>query len=88
MIIAGLYILKTKYNEEKNILHKTHFKLGQTLEPLVLVSSNVTTLTPPTYLPCNLQGVLLLTNGKSYLEVCFTLRCLQRLSYPDLATLL
>ena len=45
-------------------------------------------LTPPTYLPRSLQGVLLLSDGKSYLEVCFTLRCLQRLSVPDLATLL
>ena len=37
--------------------------------------------------PCSLQGVLLLSNGKSSLEGGFTLRCLQRLSVPNLATL-
>ena len=37
--------------------------------------------------PCSLQGVLLLSDGISLLEVGFTLRCLQRLSFPDLATL-
>ena len=37
--------------------------------------------------PCSLQGVLLLSNGISLLEVGFTLRCLQRLSNPDIATL-
>ena len=33
------------------------------------------------------KGSYFFTNGKSYLEVGFTLRCLQRLSAPDLATL-
>ena len=33
-----------------------------------------------------LQGVLLLSNGISHLRGGFTLRCLQRLSLPDLAT--
>ena len=37
--------------------------------------------------PCSLQGVLLLSDGISLLEGGFTLRCLQRLSAPDLATL-
>ena len=37
--------------------------------------------------PCRLQGVLLLSDGISLLEGGFTLRCLQRLSFPDLATL-
>ena len=37
--------------------------------------------------PCSLQGVLLLSDGISRLEGGFTLRCLQRLSAPDLATL-
>ena len=37
--------------------------------------------------PRSLQGVLLLSNGISLLEGGFTLRCLQRLSLPDLATL-
>ena len=38
------------------------------------------------YLPRRLQGGLLLSNGTSHLEGGFTLRCLQRLSLPDLAT--
>src|SRR5699024_119538 len=33
------------------------------------------------------KGSYFLKNGKSHLEVGFTLRCLQRLSAPDLATL-
>ena len=42
-------------------------------------------LTPWPYLPRRLQGVLLI--GISHLEGGFTLRCLQRLSRPDVATL-
>ncbi len=37
-------------------------------------------LPPLPYLPCSLQGVLLLIGGISHLEGGFTLRCLQRLS--------
>ena len=44
-------------------------------------------LPPLPYLPRRLQGVLLLAHGISHLEGGFTLRCLQRLSLPDLATL-
>ena len=44
-------------------------------------------LPPLPYLPCSLQGVLLHIGGISHLEGGFTLRCLQRLSLPDLATL-
>ena len=44
-------------------------------------------LPPLPYLPCSLQGVLLPIGGISHLEGGFTLRCLQRLSLPDLATL-
>ena len=44
-------------------------------------------LTSLTYQPRSLRGVLLhQVNGKSHLGVGFTLRCLQRLSDPDLAT--
>ena len=40
-----------------------------------------------TYQPRSLQGILLhQVNGKSHLGVGFTLRCLQRLSSPYLAT--
>ena len=37
-------------------------------------------------LPHRLWGVLLLANGNLLLEVGFTLRCLQRLSYPHFAS--
>ena len=44
-------------------------------------------LTSLTYQPRSLQGVLLhQVNGKPNLGVSFTLRCLQRLSNPYLAT--
>ena len=46
----------------------------------------IAALPPPAYQPCGLHGVLLLSDGRSYLEVGFTLRCLQRLSDPHLAT--
>ncbi len=44
-------------------------------------------LTLCAYLPRTLQGILLsYRHGISHLEGGFTLRCLQRLSLPDLAT--
>ena len=49
-------------------------------------AQHVAMLPPLTYLPRSLQGTLLLSFGKSYLEGGFTLRCLQRLSVPNLAT--
>ena len=54
----------------------------------VLLSSNCLQPSTSGLSPCRLQGVLLLSNGISRLEGGFTLRCLQRLSLPDLATLL
>ena len=39
-----------------------------------------------TYQPHSLCGALLLSDGRSNLRVCFTLRCLQRLSSPHIAT--
>ena len=56
------------------------------LDRLVAVSFRIAALTPLPYLPRTLQGVLLLSNGISHLKGGFTLRCLQRLSRPDLAT--
>jgi hypothetical protein len=44
-------------------------------------------LPPLAYQPVSLTGILLLTNGKTHLEVGFSLRCFQRLSFPHLATL-
>ena len=59
----------------------------QALDLLVPVSSNCLQPSTSGLSPCRLQGVLLLSNGISLLEGGFTLRCLQRLSLPDLATL-
>src|SRR5699024_11581555 len=47
----------------------------------------ICSLFPYTTLFRSLQGVLLLSFGISHLEGGFTLRCLQRLSRPGLATL-
>ncbi len=64
------------------------FFLDQALDLLVPVSYNCLQPSTSGLSPCRLQGVLLLSNGISRLEGGFTLRCLQRLSLPDLATLL
>ena len=44
-------------------------------------------LPSPAYQPNRLFGILLLTYGKTHLKVGFPLRCLQRLSLPNVATL-
>ena len=62
--------------------------LNKLLDLLVPVSSTYLYAYTSGLSPCRLQGVLLLSDGISLLEVGFTLRCLQRLSLPDLATLL
>ena len=61
---------------------------GQALD--LLVSVRLTchhAYTPDLSTLSSLRGLTCLRNGKSHLEVGFTLRCLQRLSLPDLATL-
>ena len=62
------------------------FFLDQALDLLVPVSCTHFCASTSGLLPCRLQGVLLLADGISLLEGGFTLRCLQRLSLPDLAT--
>ena len=59
----------------------------QALDLLVSVSFIHCCMSTSDLSPRSLQGVLLLSNGISLLEGGFTLRCLQRLSLPDLATL-
>ena len=63
------------------------FLFEQALDLLVSVSYVHYCTSTSDLSPCSLQGVLLLSDGISLLEVGFTLRCLQRLSFPDLATL-
>ena len=63
-----------------------HFS-GQALDQLVLFSltcCHAYTFSLSTSF--SLRGLTGLIHGKSYLEACFTLRCFQRLSVPDLAT--
>ena len=60
---------------------------GQALD--LLVSVRLTchhAYTPDLSTLSSLRGLTCLRNGKSHLEVGFTLRCLQRLSVPNLAT--
>ena len=44
------------------------------------------TYTPDLSTSYSLWCLICLSNGKSHLKVRFTLRCFQRLSFPDLAT--
>ena len=62
------------------------FSCEQALDLLVPVSFIHYCMSTSGLSPRSLQGVLLLSNGISLLEGGFTLRCLQRLSLPDLAT--
>ena len=69
------------------ILHHFACLSEQALDLLVSVSYMHYCTSTSDLSPCSLQGVLLLSDGISLLEGGFTLRCLQRLSFPDLATL-
>ena len=82
----------------KGIIIKYTFKIshrresisfpGQALDRLVAVSSmHCCTSTPALSTLCSSRGLTSFWNGISHLEGGFTLRCLQRLSRPDLATL-
>ena len=62
--------------------------LDQVLDRLVSPSSIRYRTSTGDLSPGSLPGVLLLSNGTLLLEVGFTLRCLQRLSLPNTATLL
>ena len=65
------------------------FLFGQALDLLVTVSSMCYhTSTSALSTSSSSRGLTGLTPGISYLKGGFTLRCLQRLSLPDLATLL
>ena len=63
------------------------FLFGQVLDRLVTVSSTrCRASTPALSTSSSSRGLTNLRYGISYLEGGFTLRCLQRLSRPDLAT--
>ena len=74
----------------RTILHLLHFSLLW-LKPRPISNSQLHALPHfhlcPIYLVV-FKGSYFLKNGISHLEGGFTLRCLQRLSLPDLATLL
>ena len=88
---CALLALITRPSVRSYQSHKTRYLL---LTSLLVKSSidqyqsasSVTKLPLLTYLPRRLQGILLLSNGKSHLEGGFTLRCFQRLSLPHVAT--
>ena len=61
--------------------------LDQALDRLVWVSwMHCCTYTSHLSTSCSSRGLTSLRYGKSYLRVGFTLRCFQRLSFPNLAT--
>ena len=63
------------------------FRFDQALDLLVSVSfMRYRTSTPDLSTLSSARGLTSFRNGRSYLEVGFTLRCLQRLSDPHLAT--
>ena len=87
-----LCTLKTTY-KFKSLLHPffltLSYLLGYALDRLVTVSSmHYCTSTSALSTLSSSRGLTGLTPGISYLKGGFTLRCLQRLSLPDLATLL
>ena len=78
---------KTSYKTLSHLFHLPSF--GQSLDRLVTVSSMCChTSTSALSTSSSSRGLTTLQYGKSYLWGGFTLRCLQRLSLPDLATLL
>ena len=81
-IVFVLFIVRVSL-----ILHHFACLSEQALDLLVSVSYVHYCTSTSDLSPCSLQGVLLLSDGISLLEGGFTLRCLQRLSGPDLATL-
>ena len=73
----------------RGVIHKlASLVFGQALDLLVTVSSMCYhTSTSALFTSSSSRGLTGLTPGISYLKGGFTLRCLQRLSLPDLATL-
>ena len=82
---------KTAYTKLKNLFSTPPFALpcsGQALDRLVAVSCiHCCTSTSALSTSSSSRGLTSLKNGISHLEGGFTLRCLQRLSLPGLATL-
>ena len=73
--------------DNSSFFFSSSLPFGQALD--LLVSVRLTchhACTPDLSTLSSLRGLTCLRNGKSHLEVGFTLRCLQRLSLPHLAT--
>ena len=78
---------RTLKTRQQSLSFKLACLFGQALD--LLVSVRLTchhAYTPDLSTLSSLRGLTCLRNGKSHLEVGFTLRCLQRLSLPHLAT--
>ena len=83
----SLSIFRTLKTRQQFFSFKLACLFGQALD--LLVSVRLTchhAYTPDLSTLSSLRGLTCLRNGKSHLEVGFTLRCLQRLSLPHLAT--
>src|SRR5687768_1896743 len=59
--------------------------LGQALGLLVPVGWALLLYTSGLSTPCSVGGLTQLPGGKPHLETCFPLRCIQRLSLPNVA---
>jgi hypothetical protein len=59
--------------------------LGQALGLLVPVGWALLLYTSGLSTPCSVGGLTPLLGGKPHLETCFPLRCIQRLSLPNVA---
>ena len=83
----SVMLMKAGFPRIPSDLSPLVFLFGQVLDRLVTVSSTrYRASTPALSTSSSSRGLTNLRYGISYLEGGFTLRCLQRLSRPDLAT--
>ena len=83
----SVMLMKASFLRIPSGLSPLVFLFGQVLDRLVTVSSTrYRASTPALSTSSSSRGLTNLRYGISYLEGGFTLRCLQRLSRPDLAT--
>ena len=84
----NIFLPFCKHPTGRNLIFPLLPSSGQALDRLVTVSSmHCCTSTPTLSTSSSSRGLTSLKNGISHLEGGFTLRCLQRLSLPGLATL-
>jgi hypothetical protein len=79
----GSFVLSRVYSYT---LLESYDEVWSSPRPISIGQLNITALTPPTYQPGSLPGVLSVKLWEIYLVGGFALRCFQRLSRPYLAT--